>query len=95
MAGNAQDRASAAEYLEWKKRAASFQALEAFRPGRTLNLAIGDAPEIVTARQVTRGTRTPPMFPPIGGVFWGAIGGWIADALIRKREIIYLAPGRK
>ena len=40
MAGNAQDRASAAEYLEWKKRATSFQALEAFRPGRTLNLAI-------------------------------------------------------
>jgi hypothetical protein len=31
----------------------------------------------------------------VGGVFWGAIGGWITDALIRKREIIYLAPGRK
>src|SRR5687767_11055204 len=55
MAGNAQDRASAAEYLEWKKRATSFQALEAFRPGRTLNLASGDAPEIVIARQVTPG----------------------------------------
>jgi putative ABC transport system permease protein len=55
MAGNAQDRASAAEYLEWKKRATSFQALEAFRPGRTLNLAIGDALEIVIARQVTPG----------------------------------------
>ena len=55
MVGNAQDRASAAEYLEWKKRATSFQALEAFRPGRTLNLAIGDAPEIVIARQVTPG----------------------------------------
>ena len=55
MVGNAQDRASAAEYLEWKKRATSFQALEAFRPGRTLNLAIGDTPEIVTARQVTPG----------------------------------------
>ena len=55
MVGNAQDRASAAEYLDWKKRATSFQALEAFRPGRTLNLAIGDAPEIVIARQVTPG----------------------------------------
>ena len=55
MVGNAQDRASVAEYLEWKKRATSFQALEAFRPGRTLNLAIGDAPEIVIARQVTPG----------------------------------------
>ncbi len=55
MVGNAQDRASAAEYLEWKKRATSFQALEAFRPGRTLNLAIGDAPQIVIARQVTPG----------------------------------------
>ena len=55
MAGNAQDRASVAEYLEWKKRATSFQALEAFRPGRTLNLAGGDAPEIVIARQVAPG----------------------------------------
>ena len=55
MVGNVPDRASPAEYLEWKKRATSFQALEAFRPGRTLNLAIGDAPEIVVARQVTPG----------------------------------------
>jgi putative ABC transport system permease protein len=55
MVGNVQDRASAAEYLEWKRRATSFQALEAFRPGRTLNLATGDAPEIVIARQVTPG----------------------------------------
>src|SRR5262249_46233161 len=36
MVGNGQDRASAAEYFEWKKRATSFQALEAFSPGRTL-----------------------------------------------------------
>jgi putative ABC transport system permease protein len=55
MVGEVQDRASAAEYLEWKKRATSFQALEGFRPGRTLNLAIGNAPEIVIARQVTPG----------------------------------------
>jgi putative ABC transport system permease protein len=55
MVGNVPDRASPAEYLEWKKRATSFQALEAFRPGRTLNLAIGDTPEIVIARQVTPG----------------------------------------
>src|SRR3977135_756405 len=39
MGGEGQDRASPAEYLEWKKRATSFQALEAFWPGRTLNLA--------------------------------------------------------
>src|SRR5437867_324559 len=55
MVGNGQDRASTAEYLEWKKRATSFQALEAFWPGRTLNLAAGDAPELVVARQVTPG----------------------------------------
>ena len=55
MVGSSQDRASAAEYLEWRKRATSFQALEGFRPGRTLNLAIGNAPEIVIARQVTPG----------------------------------------
>jgi hypothetical protein len=27
----------------------------------------------------------------IGGALWGALGGWITDALIRKREVIYLA----
>ena len=55
MVGEAQDRVSPAEYLEWKKRARSFQDLEAFSPGRTLNLAARDAPEIVIARQVTPG----------------------------------------
>jgi hypothetical protein len=29
-----------------------------------------------------------------GGAFWGGVGGWITDALIRKREVIYLAPGQ-
>jgi putative ABC transport system permease protein len=55
MVGEVQDRVSPAEYLEWKKRARSFQDLEAFSPGRTLNLAAPDAPEIVIARQVTPG----------------------------------------
>lgn len=31
----------------------------------------------------------------VGGAVWGAAGGWLADALIRKRETIYLAPGSK
>jgi hypothetical protein len=26
----------------------------------------------------------------IGGAVWGAAGGWIADALIRKREVVYV-----
>jgi hypothetical protein len=30
------------------------------------------------------------MIGTAGGAFWGAIGGWITDALIRKRETIYL-----
>jgi putative ABC transport system permease protein len=55
MVGEVQDRVSLADYLEWKKRATSFQALEAFSPGRTLNLATRDAPEVVIARQVTPG----------------------------------------
>jgi len=55
MVGEVQDRVSPAEYLEWKKRATSFQDLEAFRPGRTLNLAARGAPELVIARQVTPG----------------------------------------
>ena len=55
MVGDRQDRASPAEYLEWKERATSFQSLEAFWPGRALNLATADAPERVLARQVTPG----------------------------------------
>jgi hypothetical protein len=31
----------------------------------------------------------------IGGAFWGAIGGWITDALIRKRETVYVVQGSK
>jgi len=55
MAGDSQSRTSPAEYLEWKERATSFQSLEAFWPGRALNLATPDAPERVVARQVTPG----------------------------------------
>jgi hypothetical protein len=28
----------------------------------------------------------------IGGAFWGGVAGWITDALIPKREVVYLAP---
>jgi hypothetical protein len=31
----------------------------------------------------------------IGGAFWGGVGGWITDALIRKREVVYLAHGQQ
>ena len=31
----------------------------------------------------------------VGGAFWGAVGGWITDALIRKREVIYDEPAPK
>jgi putative ABC transport system permease protein len=55
MVRDSQSRASPAEYLEWKERATSFQSLEAFWPGRALNLATPDASERVLARQVTPG----------------------------------------
>ena len=29
----------------------------------------------------------------VAGALWGAVGGWIADALIRAREVVYLNPG--
>jgi outer membrane lipoprotein SlyB len=32
------------------------------------------------------------MVGTVGGAFWGAIGGWITDALIRKRETVYVVP---
>jgi len=28
----------------------------------------------------------------VGGAFWGAVGGWIVDALVRSRESVYVAP---
>lgn len=55
MVGDSQSRTSPAEYLEWKERATSFQSLEAFWPGRALNLTTPDAPERILARQVTPG----------------------------------------
>src|SRR5688572_4492574 len=55
MVRDSQSRVSPAEYFEWKERATSFQSLEAFWPGRALNLATPDAPERVLARQVTPG----------------------------------------
>jgi putative ABC transport system permease protein len=48
MARDSQSRVSPAEYLEWKERATSFQSLEAFWPGRALNLATPDTPERVS-----------------------------------------------
>lgn len=29
----------------------------------------------------------------VGGALWGGAGGWVADALNRRREVIYLAQG--
>ena len=29
----------------------------------------------------------------VGGAFWGTVGGWIVDVLIRRRETIYQALG--
>ncbi|MPZ21556.1 MAG: FtsX-like permease family protein, partial [Luteitalea sp.] len=55
MVGESRDRASPAEYRAWKEQATSFQYLEAFRPGRALNLATPDAPERVLAREITPG----------------------------------------
>jgi predicted permease len=46
------DGTSPAEYREWKEQATSFQYLEAWWP-REVNLASAEAPERVTARQVT------------------------------------------
>ena len=56
MVGDRQDRASPAENLEWKERANSFQALEAFWAGRCAQSRhAGHAPERVLARQITPG----------------------------------------
>ena len=60
-------------------------ALAGFAMGRSL-----DSPDC--ARTVsTCGEGA--MIGTVGGAFWGAMGGWITDALIRKRETIYIGPG--
>lgn len=33
-----------------------------------------------------------PVLGTISGAFWGGVAGWITDVLIRKREVVYLAP---
>ena len=65
MVGDSQSRTSPAEYLEWKERATSFQSLEAFWPGRALNLATSDAPERVV-RDRSR---------PVGIASWAKASG--------------------
>jgi hypothetical protein len=32
------------------------------------------------------------MLGTVGGAFWGAFSGWIDDALVRKTEVIHVAP---
>lgn len=50
-----------------------------------------DSPDCSGAVECGQGA----MVGAVGGVVWGAVGGWVADALIRKRETIYQAPGSK
>jgi hypothetical protein len=35
------------------------------------------------------------MIGTVGGALWGAVGGWIVDLLIRKREIVYQPDGAR
>jgi hypothetical protein len=28
----------------------------------------------------------------VGGATWGAVGGWVTDTLVRKREVLYAGP---
>ena len=58
-------------------------ALAGFAMGKSL-----DSPDC--ARTSTCGEG--PMIGAFGGAFWGALGGWIADAVMRKRETIYVGP---
>jgi hypothetical protein len=55
-------------------------ALAGFGLGRSLDSPACPRPGIECGQGAMVGA--------VGGAFWGAIGGWITDALIRKRECV-------
>lgn len=60
-------------------------ALLGFGFGRSVDSPACPRPRIECGQGAVIGT--------VGGGLWGAVGGWITDALIRKREIIYAPRG--
>ena len=56
-------------------------SLAGFGLGRSLDSPSCPRPAIECGQGAIIGT--------VGGALWGAAGGWIADALIRKREVVY------
>jgi hypothetical protein len=62
-------------------------ALLGFGLGRSLDSPSCSRPGIECGQGTAVGT--------VSGALWGAVAGWITDALVRKREIVYLAPGAR
>jgi len=52
--------------------------------GRGADSSSCPRPGIECGQGATLGTVT--------GALWGAVGGWLADTMIRKREVVYLKP---
>jgi hypothetical protein len=62
--------------------------------GALLGFAVGrsmDSPSCPGAAECGQGGAV----GAVGGAVWGAVGGWIADAMIRKRETVYVTRGSR
>lgn len=74
---------------------------DSIRNGLLIGLGTGAALGFLAGRGVDESPCPPntgcgeaELLGTFGGAFWGGVVGWITDALIRPREVVYLAPGR-
>jgi hypothetical protein len=72
---------------------------DSVRNGLLIGLGAGAALGFFAGRSVDEGPCPPghgcgeaELIGTVGGAVWGGLAGWITDALIRKREVVYLAP---
>jgi len=74
---------------------------DSVRNGVLIGIAAGAAVGFAAGRVVEESPCAPgnecgqgELIGTLGGAFWGGIVGWIADAVTRTGEVVYLAPGR-
>jgi hypothetical protein len=75
---------------------------DSIRNGLLIGLGTGAVLGFLAGRGVDEGPCPPnkgcgeaELIGTFGGAFWGGVAGWITDALIRRREVVYLAPGQQ
>jgi hypothetical protein len=89
------------EFLESTVTRVERRGRDSVRNGLLIGLGTGAVLGFLAGRGVDEGPCPPSsecgqaeLLGTFGGAFWGGVAGWITDALMRKREVVYLAPGQ-